>query len=102
VTRDEDGVQPRAIAHDADALDRREAVAPQRAQEPVLLVREPVVDLLERVEPAASLDETDDVAADPVVDDGQERWIPLLERRPPGQVEELMTPCVGDELDTHA
>jgi len=102
VTRDEDGVQPRAIARDADALDRREAVAPQRAQEPVLLVREPVVDLLERVEPAAALDETDDVAADPAVDDRQERWIPLLERRPPGQVEELVTPRVGDELDAHA
>jgi len=39
--------------------------------------------------------------ADAAIDLGEERGIPFLERSPPGQVEELMAPGVGDELDAH-
>ena len=90
-----------ALADDADRLDRRQTELCERAQQPVLALREARRQLLQRVERAVVVDEADDVPADAARDVDEPRRLPLLERLAPRQVEEVGMSGARDELERH-
>jgi hypothetical protein len=84
---------------DSDGFHRRQALRVQRAQQPVLAVRDLVRKLLERVEDAVVLDEPHDVPADPACDHRQPLRLPLGERLVPREVEEVRASRPRYELE---
>ncbi len=83
----QDRVAVRAAVHrDADHLDGGNAQLGQGPQQPVLAPREPLVDLLERVQRAVVHGEPDDVPRDPALPDlDQPLVLPGLQRLIPRQ-----------------
>ena len=80
------GARPRSTAI-AEHLDRGDAELGQRAQQPVLAAGEPLVDGLQRVQPAVVGDEADHVAGDAALADlHQPLVLPVLERLGHGKV----------------
>ena len=81
---------------DPHGLDDRQAVARELAEQAVFPVREPVRQLLQRVEHTRVLDEANDVARDPALDDGEPVRLPFLQRPVPREVEKVGMPGARD------
>ena len=76
----------RAVDADAQGLDGRQPLGGEVGQQRVLLARQRLDDLLERVERALAGDEADDVARDAALRDVRDDVLgPLLQREVPGQ-----------------
>jgi hypothetical protein len=81
VARDQDRLgRAVPLADDADGLDDRQRDRGELAEEPVLALREPLRELLQRVERPVIADEANDVPADPAHDLDEAVRFPLLER----------------------
>jgi hypothetical protein len=100
VPRDQHGAEVVAATGDEpDRLDHRQSLAFEPAEQRPLSPRRPVGQLLERVERAVVLDESNDVPADPA-DQRDETWrAPVLQRLLPGQVEEARVPRARGQLE---
>ena len=100
VTRDQNGFERVGGACDhPDDFDHRHLLAAELPQEPILAPCELVGKLLQRVDRAVVVDETNDVPADAAHDPYEPVGFPLLERLLPGQVEEIRMPGARLQLE---